>query len=57
MELSVPGLRLTVAITLSEVEILVEALGTLDAEYGLTDEGRALLERMTEARTRLRAEQ
>ena len=53
---SAPGLRISVSVNLDEAKMLVEALGTLDAEYGLGEIGHALLTRMREAATRLAVE-
>lgn len=39
-------------LSIHELAILIGALGTEDAEYGLSDEARSLLERLREVRAR-----
>lgn len=43
------------AVSASELELLVLALGELEAERGLREEGEALLERLRELRERCRS--
>lgn len=49
-------MSLTLALSVSprDLEILMEALGTLDAEYGLDDDGQDLWARVREARDTMR---
>lgn len=49
-----PGLRIDLSVSQAEIEIVVEALSTLDAEYGLTDDGRVLLDRARALREQMR---
>jgi hypothetical protein len=43
-------------LSMAEIRILIEAVGTLDAEYGLDAVGAALLARLREVRDRRAAE-
>lgn len=43
-------------LSLAELTMLIEAMGTQDAEYGLRSEGEASLARLQEVRDRRRAE-
>lgn len=48
------GFALALPVSSRDLEILTEALGTLYAEYGLDEDGRALLARVREARDTMR---
>jgi hypothetical protein len=47
-------LTLSLAVSSRDLEILMEAMGTLDAEYGLDDAGRDLWDRVRDARDTVR---